>query len=239
VRSQVQTLQQRQALLTEQLAELKTENERLPKLVAQAKDSHTLSQAQFNELLKLRGEVARLRGESKELAQLKASDLETTNNPTEVAARAWAGRAADLVQRVGQMPETKIPEFRFLTPADWLDVGKDAALDTDTDVRNAALMLGGLAKNQFAKLIRAALNGFLETHQGELPTEISQLRTFFPVSVEDEVLQRYELLRSGNVKDLPESDRMFGLVSEKRFAPVGSGRPLVQIGTQGFLRTGQ
>jgi RNA polymerase sigma factor (sigma-70 family) len=238
-RSQVQILQQRQALLTEQLAELKTENERLPKLVAQAKDSHTLSQAQFNELLKLRGEVARLRGESKELAHLKASDLDTTNNPTEAAARAWAGRAADLIQRVGQMPEAKIPEFQFLTPGDWLDVAKDAALDTDTDVRNAVLMLGGLAKDQFAKLMRSALNGFLEAHQGELPIEIDQLKPFFPVSVEDGVLQRYQLLRSGNIDDISESDRMFGLVSEKPFAPVGSGRPLVKIGTQGFLRTGQ
>jgi len=238
-RSQVQILQQRQALLTEQLAELKTENERLPKLVAQAKDSHTLSQAQFNELLKLRGEVARLRGESKELAHLKASDLDTTNNPTEAAARAWAGRAADLIQRVGQMPEAKIPEFQFLTPGDWLDVAKDAALNTDTDVRNAVLMLGGLAKDQFAKLMRSALSGFLEAHQGELPIEIDQLTPFFPVSVEDGVLQRYQLLRSGNIDDISESDRMFGLVSEKPFAPVGSGRPLVKIGMQGFLRTGQ
>jgi RNA polymerase sigma factor (sigma-70 family) len=239
MRSQVQTLQQQQALLTEQLTELKTENERRSNLVAQAKDFHTLSQAQFNESLKLRGEVARLRGESKELAQLKAGDFEKTNNPTEVAARAWAGRAADLVQRVGQMPEPKIPEFQFLTPSDWLDIAKDASLDSDADVRNAVSMLGALAKDEFAKLTKAALNGFVEAHKGELPTEISQLKPFFPAPVEDEVLQRYELLRSGNVENVPEEDRMFRLVAEKRFAPVGSGRPLVQIGTQGFLRTGQ
>jgi hypothetical protein len=239
MRSRVQTLQQQQVLLTGQLTALKTEHERPSNLAAQARDSHTLSQAQFSELLKLRGEATRLRGESKELAQLKAGDFEKTNNPAEVDARAWAARAADLVQRVGQMPEPKIPEFQFLTPSDWLDIAKDASLDTDADVRNAVSMLGALAKDEFANLMKTALNGFVEAHKGELPTEISQLKPFFPVPVEDAVLQRYELLHSGNVENVPESDRMFHLVAEKQFAPTGSGRPLVQIGTGGFIRTGQ
>ena len=55
LRTQVQTLQQQQAPLAEQLTELKTENERLSNLVAQAKDSQALSKTQFSELLKLRG----------------------------------------------------------------------------------------------------------------------------------------------------------------------------------------
>jgi hypothetical protein len=239
LRSQVQTLEQRQAVLTGQLTALKTELERPSNLAAQAKDSHTLSQAQFTELLKLRGEATRLRGESKELAQLKAGDFQKTNNPAEADARAWAARAADLAQRVGQMPEPKIPEFQFLTPSDWLDIAKDASLDTEADVRNAVSMLGALAKDEFANLMKTALNGFVEAHKGELPTEISQLKPFFPVSVGDEVLLRYELLRSGNIENVLESDRMFHLVAEKHFAPTGSGRPLVQIGTGGFIRTGQ
>ena len=51
LRTQVQTLQQQQAPLSEQLTELKTENERLSNLVAQAKDSQALSKTQFSELL--------------------------------------------------------------------------------------------------------------------------------------------------------------------------------------------
>lgn len=49
-------------------------------------------------------------------------------------------------------------------------------------VRNAALILGGLAKDEFAKLMKAALNGFLDAHKGELPIEISQLKAFFQMS---------------------------------------------------------
>ena len=239
LRSQVQSLQQQQALLTEQLSAIKTEKDRPSNLAAQAKDSRTLSQAQFSELLRLRGDVARLRGESKELAQLKTGDFEKTNNPIEVAARAWAGKVPELVQRVEQSPEPKIPEFQFLTPRDWLDVAKDANLDTDADVRNAVRMLEGPAKNAFATLMRVALNGFVEAHNGELPSEISQLRPFFPVPVKDDVLQRYELLHSGNVKNMAEVDRSFALVSEKRFASTVRGERLVQIGTQGFQRVAQ
>lgn len=238
-RAEVQTLQQQREQLARQVTELKAENQRLPTMAAQNKESHMLSQAQFNELLRLRGEVAKLRGDSKELAQFRARDFEKANDLTDVAARDWARRAADLAERVGQMSESRMPEFQFLTPADWLDIAKDARLETSNDFSNAVSMLGALAKDRFAGLMSTALRGFLDAHHDELPTELSQLKPFFPVTIEDDVLQGYQLVKSGNVNDLEQSDRLFGLVSEKPFAPAGSGRPLIQIGTQGFLRTGQ
>ena len=73
MRSQVQGLQQQQAPLTDQLAVLKTENERLSNLVAQAKDSQALSQAQLNDLLKLRGKATQAQKDSRELAKLKST----------------------------------------------------------------------------------------------------------------------------------------------------------------------
>lgn len=78
LRSQVQTLQQQQAPLADQLATLQTENERLSNQVAQAKDSHTLSQAQSNELLKLRSKATLAQADSRELARLKATAAQQT-----------------------------------------------------------------------------------------------------------------------------------------------------------------
>ena len=43
----------------------------------------------------------------------------------------------------------------------------------------------------------------------------------------------------GNVQNVPETDKMFRLIAEKPFAPAGSGRRIVQVGTEGFIRTGQ
>ena len=73
LRTQIQTLQQQQAPLTEQLAQLQAENMQLSNLIAQAKDQKSLSQAQFNELLKLRGQTGQTRTALQELAKLKKS----------------------------------------------------------------------------------------------------------------------------------------------------------------------
>lgn len=73
LRDQVQTLQQQQAPLAKHWARLEAENLRLSNLVAQAKDQESLSQEQFNELLKLRGQTGQARTALQELAKLKSS----------------------------------------------------------------------------------------------------------------------------------------------------------------------
>jgi RNA polymerase sigma factor (sigma-70 family) len=75
LQNQIQTLQQQQAPLAEQLAKLQTDNERLSNQVAEAKDSQALSKAQFNELLKLRGNVGVAQ---REVAQLKSTLTQQT-----------------------------------------------------------------------------------------------------------------------------------------------------------------
>jgi RNA polymerase sigma factor (sigma-70 family) len=79
LRDKVQTLQQQQAPLAEQLARLKTENERLSNQVAQTKDSQDLSKAQFNELLKLRGQVVPAQANARELSKLKSTLAQQTS----------------------------------------------------------------------------------------------------------------------------------------------------------------
>ena len=65
---------EREALLRQQagqFAELLAENKRLSKLVAQ---SPSLSSDQFSELMKLRGEIGRLRQEASEAARVRATN---------------------------------------------------------------------------------------------------------------------------------------------------------------------
>jgi RNA polymerase sigma factor (sigma-70 family) len=69
---EVQTLQQQQAPLTDEVAQLKAENERLSNLVGRAGTSPVVTKTPPLELLRLRGEVGRLREDSKELAQTKS-----------------------------------------------------------------------------------------------------------------------------------------------------------------------
>lgn len=55
----------------DQFAQVAAENEQLSNMVARANDSQTASKGQMNELLRLRGEVGRLRQESKETERLR------------------------------------------------------------------------------------------------------------------------------------------------------------------------
>jgi RNA polymerase sigma factor (sigma-70 family) len=90
LRSQVQTLQQQQAPLAEQLTKLQTENERLSNQVVQAKDSQALSKAQLNELLKLRGQAGPAQANSRELAKLKSTLAQQTSKTPDFLTNAMA-----------------------------------------------------------------------------------------------------------------------------------------------------
>jgi RNA polymerase sigma factor (sigma-70 family) len=90
LRGEVQTLQQQQAQVADQIMLLKSNNESLSNRVAQANRSPSLSSERLRELLRLRGEVGQLRRHQRELeqvaavAQSKARGL--PGQPTSVAA---------------------------------------------------------------------------------------------------------------------------------------------------------
>jgi RNA polymerase sigma factor (sigma-70 family) len=81
LRSQVQTLQQQEAPLTEQIAQLKSDNEGLSNRVAQANKSPSLSSDRLRELLRLRGEVGVLRRQQRDLEQAAAAAQSKTPSP--------------------------------------------------------------------------------------------------------------------------------------------------------------
>lgn len=73
LRAQNATLQQEQAPLTNEVARLRAENQRLTNVATHKEDQQALSQTQLNELLKLRGQAGQARSAVQELAKLKAS----------------------------------------------------------------------------------------------------------------------------------------------------------------------
>jgi RNA polymerase sigma factor (sigma-70 family) len=110
MRQQLQTLQQQQTPLTDQLTALKTENERLSNQLALAKDSQALSQAQLNELLKLRNQSTLAKTDSRELAKLKSKLAQPTGKVPDFfynSALAGAERAIrkDALARLSRMKQ--------------------------------------------------------------------------------------------------------------------------------------
>ena len=85
LRGQVQTLQQQQRPLVEQIAQLKSENENLSQRLDQAKASPASSPDRLRELLRLRGEVALLRRQNGELERAVTAPSKTREGPGQPA----------------------------------------------------------------------------------------------------------------------------------------------------------
>ena len=90
LRNQVQTLQEAQSPLTNQMAAIEADNARLSNVVAHAKDQKTLSQSQLNELLKLRGQTGQSQTALKELAKMKSENGTTSAFLTNAMAQGMA-----------------------------------------------------------------------------------------------------------------------------------------------------
>jgi type II secretory pathway pseudopilin PulG len=93
-----------------------------------------------------------------------------------------------------------------------LDLARIVRLDTEDNIRASLSSVRFRAKVHFGGMIKQALEEYIKAHGGEWPTELSQLKPYFPLPVDDFMLQRYQILAKGNLKDfLPDE----ALIAEK------------------------
>jgi RNA polymerase sigma factor (sigma-70 family) len=166
---QVDQLRQQLEEANRQLADLKSQNDRLRRDLA--------------DLPRLRGEVGRLRDKS------QAFDTD----PTALAAKSWLDRIDQLKARLQQTPKARIPEFQYLTEQDWLNAAKDD-LNTDEDYRRALSRLRYAAEGTFITAeLSPAVRQYVNANNGQFPTDLAQLGTYFDPPVDASVLQRWEI----------------------------------------------
>ncbi len=201
MRVQRQEVERQVQPLTQEAGRLRQEREALTTRLRGAQAQIEVLQRNTEELARLRGEVARLRRDAQELAQLKA-----TMNPTAVTnalprdsvPAELAARVALLQQNLQQRPERRIPELRFAEEKDWLEAAKLVTTESDIDVRKGLSLLRTSAKLKFGLLLRPALQKYTETNNGDLPTDLLQLKPCFTVPVDDAILKRYQIVVTGN-----------------------------------------
>jgi hypothetical protein len=177
------------------------------------------------ELLKLRGEVT----------QLKTAEMQKKSDPVEAAANARVAKVNQLKQRLEQMPYEKIPELQYLTTQDWLrGATYSGDLKTDDDLDRALSQLRRDAKRTFAYSIGEAMANYIAGNNGQLPGDISQLWSHFNPPIDGTILQRYQLLQTGNLSDIANNEP---LIAEK--APVDDQYDtLFKISATGFSYQG-
>jgi RNA polymerase sigma factor (sigma-70 family) len=192
LRTQAHMLQQQQAALTGQIQELRQERDEARSRLTSVARAIEGVQGNSTELLKLRGEVARLRGDSRELAELKAAEQ---NDPAQMDLKSWLARVKQLKEGAEKNPNMQIPEFRLLTEQDWLDAakwfGRRPQFDAETDFRVAMAQLRQSAQNAFAARAQKALEEFAKANDGRFPSELAQLKAHFIPPMNDAILQRY------------------------------------------------
>jgi RNA polymerase sigma factor (sigma-70 family) len=212
LQDQASAFQQQRDALAEENRQLREENNKTTNKQSAALQRTDGTPDNSTELLRLRGEVSRLRESARELANLKAAATATGNaSEMDATLKTWSTRAAQLKQRLEEMPEKKIPELQLITEKEWFDAIKNGKpLQTDIDFRQAAKDLRDIAKSHFADMTRGALKKYTEANNGLLPADLTQLKPYFGEAVDDTVLQRYSMLQSGKLSDVPRGENLFG-----------------------------
>lgn len=197
LREQIQTLQQQQAPLAEQIQQLQSNfaeaTNRLADLLTA--DSQPKRNSNETELLKLRGEVTRLRA-----AQQTASGKPNVTEPTALA-QSWLDRVNSLKAKLAQKPEAGIPELKFVTDQDWLDAAR-SKLDTEGDYRKALSRIRSAGENKFVSELQPALRKYMEEHDGKFPAQLADLQAYFKSPVDDAILQRWAIVPAKEIKSL-------------------------------------
>src|SRR6185503_20136085 len=117
-------------------------------------------------------ELARLR---RELDRLKSGSAGAgTDKQSDVSGELplWSARIRTLKERLEQTPERKIPELKLLNELDWLEVTKQADLNSEAGARRSFSALRKRAKREFAELLRSAFHEYAEAHHDELPARL-------------------------------------------------------------------
>jgi RNA polymerase sigma factor (sigma-70 family) len=187
LRTQVQTLQQQQAPLAEQIRELQRERDDATNRLAMSQQANAQLKQNTAELLKLRGEVARLH-------KATAAPSETQNDPRASLVESWLAREDKLKKSIEQYPDKAIPELQLLSEQQWLDAAMNAKFDTDKAIRQTLADLRHTAENNFASLAQPALSKYMQANNGQFPTDLSQLQPYFETPIGDAILSRWEIL---------------------------------------------
>jgi hypothetical protein len=116
----------------------------------------------------------------------------------------WVRKVKQLKQLFTQRPDQRIPEFAVLDEKDWLQFARRVELDTEDNRQRAFAIVRNNAKNRFVQFMRDALEVYVKTNHGQLPTDPTELQPYlFAPTLDSAMLAHYEMVRSGSLSDAP------------------------------------
>jgi RNA polymerase sigma factor (sigma-70 family) len=206
----------------EQLAEIQAENKRLKSRLARAIGSRSPPKDQLSELMRLRGEVGRLRTDARELSQPKTPAPMSRTDMLASMAEFYSERVNQLKQLLDTNPAEQIPELQFVTESEWLWLAHDSHLATEAGYRMAMSKSRSMAEGHiFHDVLRPALQQYAQENNGQFPMDIAQLKPWFKSPVDEAILQRWVVLpKSKLAPDLQAQLKEDWFITQK--APVNA-----------------
>ena len=192
LRAKVQTLETQQAVLAANIQQLEDERDRARRQLSDLADRIATTKGSSSELMKLRGEVARLR-----------TGAAQVNDPFVQQALKWKSNEARLRQLFSERPEQRVPEMDRLPEDAWLDLARDEDLDSELGIRKAFGSVRRYAKNIFVNEISDALGKYVRENDSRLPNQITDLLPYFEKATDETFLKSYRLLHTGKLSDVP------------------------------------
>ena len=197
LRDDLAALRQHSSTMSSELEQAR--DEALSKL-ADAREETKRLRGELSELPKLRGELTRLRGDSKKLAQ-----LESAPSGDGAAAKNLIERVSALKDQFDVSPEAWIPELELVTEEDWI-IAASGKIDSEAGIRRAMSRIRSIGEGRFAGLASEALRAYMENHNDQFPTEMSDLSGVIEGGVNDAVLDRWMIADSDLVKNVQMGD---------------------------------
>jgi RNA polymerase sigma factor (sigma-70 family) len=183
-----------------QLAQLTVENQRQAGLLAKAEISQPSSDSQFRELLRLRGEVGRLKGIVQKMTVANTPDSPSSADQLARLKQMYAAQVERLKQWLEENPSEKIPELARLTDDDWIRAVETLVIDSNFE--RAMRTLRGDAEGQVLAQLQTALRKYSQDNDGQFPTALAELKPYSTSPIADAIMQRYEVLPASNL--IPE-----------------------------------
>ncbi len=191
MRDQVKTLQQQQSPLSERIQQLQSERDRRTIQLAALHDENQRLTQNTQELLKLRGEVARL----KSAVSVNTSTNQSSEDLKEEI-KFWLSRVEKLKASLQDLPDKCIPEFQFMNEPGWMFASQGVNFDSDIGLDNAVKIAQGLAKRGFADALHNALKKFMAENGQLFPPNFSALQSYLPQLKDTSIFQRYQIART-------------------------------------------
>lgn len=196
--------------------EVRAQRQEIASLTEQADGERAVHQQAIDDLAALRTRLAEAQAALEDADETLVGVARGSGAAMARALMATPVLATDtsvLKEWAARLPHYQIPEMRFLTERDWLEVMGTRTIETEQDARSAFQQLRFRAKTRFGPMFNEAVRSYKLANGGRSPTEVAQLSPYFKEPVEPAILDRYSIVP----EDPPDHRMKTWLITENAF----------------------